>query len=83
MISSSADFFFFFSFDRAVLWEDSFRLTDAAFPTVFNALGPKELAKRKAIPVNRHYAQKAFQRAEEQHRKDLLLDSFTTGQSKQ
>lgn len=49
MISSSADFFFFFSFDWAELWEDSFRFTDAAFPTVFRALGPKELMGRGTV----------------------------------
>lgn len=46
MISSRADFFFFFSFDGAELWEDSFRFTDAVVPIVFRALGPKELRGR-------------------------------------
>ena len=45
MISSRADFFFF-SFDGAELWEDSFRFTDAVVPIVFRALGPKELRGR-------------------------------------
>ena len=73
MISSSADFFFFFSFDWAELWEDSFRFTDAAFPIVFRALGPKELMGRGTVLLTKTVQRRRLYNVQkEQQRRNLL-----------